>query len=187
MAIASACFLRERFSTALFLSVFVAVLGGILIGWGDWGAGRDALYGDILALLGAVMMSAYLLVGRRIRQKIDLHGYISLVYGVSGVLLISLALLNGDSFFSYSAETYLIFFLLAAVPQMIGHTTLNWALKFFSATLVAVVILGEPIGATILAYLFLGEPVTPALFLGGTLVLLGIYLSAREEKKLGKI
>ena len=187
VAITSTCFLREKFSTPLFLSVLVAVLGGILIGWGDWGGGRNALYGDFLALLGAVMMTAYLLVGRRIRQNIDLHVYISLVYGVAGILLIFLALGNGDSFFNYSPKTYLIFFLLAAVPQMIGHTALNWALKFFSATLVAVVILGEPIGATILASLFLGEPITITLFLGGTLVLLGIYLSAREEKKLEKI
>jgi len=73
------------------------------------------------------------------------------------------------------------------VPQLIGHTSLNWALKFFSATLVAVFILGEPIGASILAYLLLGEALAGNLLSGGTLVLLGIYLSAREERRLGKL
>ncbi|MDP3038458.1 MAG: EamA family transporter, partial [Deltaproteobacteria bacterium] len=77
--------------------------------------------------------------------------------------------------------------LLALVPQLIGHTSLNWALKFFSATMVAVFILGEPIGATLLAYILLEEPLTHKLFFGGTLVLLGIYFSAREERKLGKL
>ena len=133
------------------------------------------------------MATGYLLVGRRVRQKMDLTAYITLVYGVAAILLILLALLNGDSFFGYSPQTYWLFFLLALVPQLIGHTTLNWALRFFSATLVAVFILGEPIGAAILAYIFLGEPLTGNLLLGGALVLLGIYLSAREERKLGKI
>ncbi len=183
VGIASVLFLGERLSTSLFLSILIAILGGIIIAWGDWGEGPSVLYGDFLALGGAVMMTGYLLVGRRIRQKMPLHVYVSLVYGVAGVLLVLLALGNGDPFFGHPPKTYFILFLLAVLPQMIGHTTLNWALKFFSATLVAVVLLGEPIGATILAYLFLGETVTGPIFLGGALVLLGIYLSAREETK----
>jgi len=165
----------------------VAVVGGVIIGWGDWDKGLQNLYGDLLALLGAVMATGYLLVGRRVRQKMGLTAYITLVYGVAAILLILLALVSGEVFFDYPPRTYLLFFLLALIPQLIGHTTLNWALKFFSATLVAVFILGEPIGATILAYLILREPVSRTLFLGGTLVLLGIYLSAREEKKLGRL
>lgn len=186
VAIASVLLLGERFSTILFLSILIAILGGIIIAWGDWTQGGSVLYGDLLALGGAVMMTGYLLVGRRIRQKMPLHVYVSLVYGVAGIFLVLLALGNGDPFFGYPPKTYFILFLLAVIPQMIGHTILNWALKFFSATLVAVVLLGEPVGATILAYLLLGEPVTGPVLFGGALVLLGIYLSAREETKLRK-
>ena len=187
VALVSTLFLGERLSAALFLSILVAVIGGMIIAWEDWHKGLPSLYGDLLALLGAIMATGYLLVGRRVRQKMHLSAYITLVYGVAAVLLILLARINGDDFFHYPPRTYLLFFLLALVPQLIGHTTLNWALKFFSATLVAVFILGEPIGATILAYLILGEPLTNNLFWGGTLVLGGIYFSAREEKKLGKL
>lgn len=187
VALASILMFGERVSPVLFFSVATAVTGGIVIGWGDWGKGEDHLYGDLLALGGAVMATGYLLVGRRIRQKVSLVSYITLVYGVAAVLLILLALLSGESFFSYPPQTYLLFLLLAVVPQLIGHTSLNWALKFFSATLVAVFILGEPIGASILAYFLLDEPVGPNLLWGGTLVLLGIYLSAREERRLGKL
>ena len=187
VALASAFFLRETLSTTLLFSILVAVVGGMIIGWGDWDKGFQSLYGDFLALLGAIMATGYLLVGRRVRQKMGLTAYITLVYGVAAILLILLALVSGEVFFDYPPRTYLLFFLLALIPQLIGHTTLNWALKFFSATLVAVFILGEPIGATILAYLILREPVSKTLFLGGTLVLLGIYLSAREEKKLGRL
>jgi drug/metabolite transporter (DMT)-like permease len=181
VALASAFFLRERISLTLLFSILLAVLGGVIIAWGDWDQGRENLYGDFLALLGAIMATGYLLVGRRVRQKMGLSAYITLVYGVAAILLIFLALNSGDSFFQYSSKTYLLFFLLAFVPQLIGHTTLNWALKYFSATLVAVLILGEPVGATILAYFLLEEPLTYKLFFGGTLVLLGIYFSAREE------
>lgn len=187
VALAATFLLRERVSLVLILSILLAVSGGIIIGWGDFSKGEDHLYGDFLALLGAVMASGYLLVGRRVRQKVNLVAYITLVYGVAAILLIVLALISGDPLFDYPPRTYLLFFLLAIIPQLIGHTSLNWALKFFSATLVAVFILGEPIGASILAYLLLGEPLGANLLGGGTMVLLGIYLSAREERRLGKL
>ncbi len=187
VALASALFLGEKLSYPLLASILIAVFGGLIIGWGDWGRGSESLYGDILALLGAMMASGYLLVGRRVRQRMALTAYITLVYGVAAILLILLALVNGHPFFDYPPKTFLLFFLLALVPQLIGHTALNWALKFFTATLVAVFILGEPIGATLLAYLLLGEPVTGNVLWGGTLVLLGIYFSAREERKLGEL
>ena len=187
VALASAFFLRERITLTLLFSILLAMLGGAIIAWEDWDQSQGNLYGDFLALLGAMMATGYLLVGRRVRQKMGLSAYITLVYGVAAILLIFLALISGEVFFQYSPRTYLLFFLLAFVPQLIGHTTLNWALKYFSATWVAVLILGEPVGATILSYLFLEEPLTYKLFFGGTLVLLGIYFSAREERKLGKL
>lgn len=187
VALASSLFLREKISFVLFIAILLAILGGVIIAWADFDKGRDNLWGDALALAGAVMASGYLLVGRRIRQKLALVPYITLVYGVAAIFLIALALLKGNSFFNYSAREYLLFFLLAFIPQLIGHTSLNWALKFFSATLVAVIILGEPIGATILAYIFLAEPLTRQIFWGGILVLFGIYLAAKEEARLGKL
>jgi drug/metabolite transporter (DMT)-like permease len=186
VAIASSFILRERISPFLYLSILVAVVGGIVIGWGDLGKGQDQLYGDFLSLLGAVMATGYLLVGRRVRQKVSLTTYITLVYGVAAFFLILLALLKGDPLFGYAPKEYILFLLLAVGPQLIGHSSLNWALRFFSATLVAVFILGEPIGAAILAYFILGENPGLSLIWGGALVLAGIYLSAREERRVGK-
>ena len=186
VALASVFILRERISLVLFFSILIAVAGGITIGWGDWGSGKDYLYGDFLSLLGAVMATGYLLAGRRVRPQVSLSTYITLVYGVAAVFLILLALLNGDSLFGYAFKDYFFFLLLAVGPQLIGHSSLNWALRFFSATLVAVFVLGEPIGASLLAYLILGENPGVGLLGGGALVLLGIYLSAKEERRLGK-
>ena len=186
VALASAFFLRERISPVLSFSILIAIAGGMIIGSGDWGRGRDPLYGDFLSLLGAVMATGYLLVGRRVRLKVSLPTYITLVYGAAAVFLNLLALLNGDSLFGYAPKDYLLFLLLAVGPQLIGHSSLNWALRFFSATLVAVFVLGEPVGASILAYFILGENPGISLLGGGALVLLGIYLSAKEERRLGK-
>jgi len=184
VALASIFLLRERVPPLLFLAILIAVFGGIIIGWGDWEKGRESLYGDFLALLGALMATGYLLTGRRIRRKIDLRVYITLVYGAAALFLVLLAILSGDPFFGYPPKTYFLFLLLALGPQLIGHTIINWALRFFSAAMVAVLILGEPIGATILAILLLGEPLGLWAITGGCLVLLGIYLAAREERRI---
>ncbi len=187
VALASSLLLREKISLRLILSILLAISGGILIAWDDFAKGQENIWGDFLALMGAVMASGYLLVGRKIRQKLELVPYVAMVYGVAAIFLITLALLHGDAFFNFRARDYLLFLLLALLPQLIGHTTLNWALKFFSATLVAVIILGEPIGATLLAYIFLAEPLTKYIFWGGTMVLTGIYFVAREEARLGRL
>jgi drug/metabolite transporter (DMT)-like permease len=186
VALASVLLLREKLSFALFFSILVAVTGGLMIGWGDWDLGTQTVYGDVLALLGAVMATGYLLAGRHLRPKMNLGPYITLVYGVAGLFLFFFAISSGNPLWGYSSKDYFLFLLLALVPQLIGHTTVNWALRFFSATLVAVFILGEPILATILAFFLLGEPIGGNIFLGGTLVLLGIYLSAREERRMAR-
>jgi len=187
VALLSLVLFREKLSAPLLGSILLAVGGGFLIGWEDFCKGGAGLTGDLLALVGALMASGYLLTGRRVRQRMELRLYITLVYATASFFLILLAWANGDPFFDYPPKTYLLLFLIALIPQLIGHTCLNWALKFFSATLVAVFILGEPIGATTLAYFLLGEPLSATLVGGGVLVLLGIYFSSREERKLGKL
>ncbi len=186
IALLSRFLFREKLSAPLLGSILLAVGGGVFIGWGDWSKGVADLTGDLLALLGALMASGYLMTGRMVRQRMELSLYIIFVYATASFFLILLAWASGDPFFDYPFKTYLLLFLIALVPQLIGHTCLNWALKFFSATLVAVFILGEPIGATTLAYFLLGEPLSGTLVGGGALVLLGIYLSSREERRLGK-
>jgi drug/metabolite transporter (DMT)-like permease len=89
----------------------------------------------------------------------------------------------GQSPFGYEAKTYGWIFLLAAIPQLIGHSTYNWALRYLPAAFVAVTTLGEPIGSAILAFFILSETPTIAILIGGMLILLGIYLAARSSAK----
>jgi len=174
-------FLKERLGLNLILGIALSVLGSGLIGYGDMTLSKGALMGDGLALLGAMAASGYLLIGRKMRKEQDLFSYIFPVYSTAGLILILYSLIFQKPFFGYSSSTYFYLLLLALIPQLIGHTTFNWALKYLPVSMVAIIILGEPIGSTILAYLILGEGLTIWKILGGISIFAGILVALREK------
>jgi drug/metabolite transporter (DMT)-like permease len=183
VGIGSWLFLKEQMGMKLILGIVLSVLGSGLIGYGDRIWSEEALMGDGLALLGAIAASGYLLVGRKMRKDQELFSYIFPVYSTAGLILILLSLIFQKSFGGYSPSTYLYLFLLALIPQLIGHTTFNWALKYLPVSMVAVTILGEPIGSTILAYLILGESLTILKVLGGISIFVGILIALEKRTK----
>ena len=170
---------KERVGRRLVAAIVIAALGGALIAFSDVGTTGGSLYGDGLALGGAVMASCYFLVGRKLRRDMHVLSYITPVYATTAVILVAIALITGRSFGGYAPATYLYFVLLAIGPQLVGHGSLNFSLRYVSATVVAIVLLGEPIGSSILAYFFLDEQVTGLQIFGGVLILAGIFLAAR--------
>jgi drug/metabolite transporter (DMT)-like permease len=181
VGIGSWVFLKERLGLNLILGIGLSVIGSGLIGYGDMALSKEALMGDGLALLGAIAASGYFLVGRKMRKNQDLLSYIFPVYSTAGLVLILLSLFFREPFFGYSSSTYLFLFLLALIPQLIGHTTFNWALKYLPASMVAITILGEPIGSTILAYFILGEGLTTWKVIGGISIFTGILIALKKE------
>jgi drug/metabolite transporter (DMT)-like permease len=184
VGIGSRLFLKERMGLYLVFGIILSVLGSGLISYGDMAISREALMGDGLALLGAIAVSGYFLVGRKMRKNQDLLSYIFPVYSAAGFLLVIFSLLSQKNFFGYSWTTYLFFLLLALIPQLIGHTTINWALKYLPASMVGVTYLGEPVGSSILAYFILNEELTSWKVFGGILILAGI-LTALKKKPQG--
>lgn len=176
-------FTEDRLTRRMVLGIVVAVVGGIIIGYGDVGISFEELFGDLLAVAGAVMVAGYLLIGRNLRPKVSLITYIFLTYGVAAVSLLIMALATRQPFTGFSPNTYAMFFLLAVVPQLVGHSSFNWALRFLSATYVAVTAMLEPIGSTILAWLLLGEVPTVLKVAGGTLILAGVWVATRVEQR----
>lgn len=171
----------ERLGRRRVLAIVIALLGTVVISYGDLGTSGRALLGDLLALLGAIAMSAYLLLGRAVRRKLSTPAYIWPCYGLAGLVSLALCLVSAQPLGGYSRQTYLAFAALAIVPQILGHSSFNWALAHMSPVLVTLAILGEPIGATLLAALIFREwPGLPTL-LGGPLILAGIYLASKEE------
>lgn len=174
-------FLRERPGAPLIVGIVMAAMGSIIISGGDLGKGKDELFGDLLALTGAVMVSGYLMLGRKVRARRSLVTYIALVYGAAMVTLLGMVLVTGQPMSGFSPAAYGWMLALGLVPQLTGHSTLNWALRHLSATYVSIVTLAEPLSAGLLAYIILGEAISWSTAAGGALILAGIYIASRAE------
>ena len=181
VAIASYLLFREKITRRIISGIIVSIIGAIIIGFNSWQLGGTSVHGSILALSGAVAVAGYLLIGRKLRQSMGLLSYIFLTYSSAAVFLLITSLARGAILFDYSGETYLMFILLALVPQLIGHSALNWSLRFVPATMVTIAVLGEPVGATILGFFILKEVPTIIELIGGALILSGIIIAFSKK------
>jgi drug/metabolite transporter (DMT)-like permease len=175
----SVAFLGERPAGRQWLGIGLAVAGAAVIGWGGLRAGGTALLGDALALSAAVMAAGYFTIGRSLRQKLDLWAYTGVVYGAAaGVLTVAVLASPDVPLTGYPGQDWLVFLALAAVPMMLGHTGINYALRYLPAYVANLAALGEPVGATLIAWLLpaIREVPSPQTLLGGALILAGIAL-----------
>ena len=186
VALGAACLLEERLNRRIVLGIGVALAGSVLLSVGDLlsggaFAGSNPIYGDALALVGALAAAGYVLAGRSLRQRLPLIPYVIVVYTVSAIGLLGWTVGQGASLGPYPPREWLLFLGMAVGPGIFGHTVVNWALAHVESSVVSVTLVGEPVGSTLLALLLLGE-VPPAMTaVGGVVVLLGIVLTARAR------
>lgn len=191
-AIASWLVFKEKFSLRNFIAIMLAFSGIVVIlseSISDISQVKSSLKGDLLALIGAITIVGYIILGKKLRSKMGVVSYAGSVYGVCTAFLLPTALLIGASPSIFSASDYLVLIGLAVIPTIGGHTVFNLLLKDVSATLISVAFLGEPLGAALLAWLIFGEVPSLFTFIGGAFVLSGIYfvqLAPQEEKILPK-
>jgi drug/metabolite transporter (DMT)-like permease len=191
IALASTLLLGERPAALTWLGIALTVAGSAIIGFSD-GSGanaRNALLGDALALLGALALTAYMLIGRSLQRRLSTLAYIWLVYSSAAGILAIAALTTGTGAAEgpdYPLAAYLLLLGLAIGPQLLGHTAFNWSLRHLSATFVAVAILGEPIGSALLALVLLGQRFVSLQLAGFVVLLAGIVVAARGERGAGE-
>ncbi|HEX74034.1 MAG TPA: DMT family transporter [Dehalococcoidia bacterium] len=173
----------ERLNKLAIGGIIVVLTGIISINYGGLTISSQALLGDLLALIAGFSMGAYLIIGGQLRKRIDVLTYLTIIYSCSAVILIIATVSFGYSLFGYSPMTYLMLILLAIVPQLIGHSCLNIALRLIPVTFVSVAILGEPVGATLLGCLILSEIPTANEVVGGVLIIGGILMVLRQKPK----
>lgn len=167
-----------------YVGIGLALVGGVVITWGDARSGPEPLVGDTLALLGALAAAIYFLAGRGYRKRLSLLAYVTPVYASCAFFLGLLLLLPspyGGSPFGIAPRDHILFLAMAVVPMILGHTVLNWALKYVTAPAIATTILGEPLGSTVLAVVLLDEVPGALTIGGGALVLVGIAMVAFVE------
>lgn len=189
VAVGSWLLLRERLNRLVILGLIVAVTGSLVIGLGDMttGTGSAPLLGNSLALVGALTVTGYWMIGRHVRGSLSLAPYVAIVYSMAAIVLLMMVAGAGQPMTGYDATTYVWLVLLALAPQLVGHSSFNWALARLPAVFIAVATLGEPIGATVLAYLLLNETPTPIRMFGAALVLAGVAVTMSRQPSAASI
>ena len=172
----------DRIGRRTVLSVVLCVGGAAAIGAEGASLGGDVLRGDMLAVGGAMAAAVYIVLGRKLRAKLSLLAYVTICYGCAAGLLWLLVLVLRLPVHGFNTQTYGAFIGMAVISQVVGHTSYNWSLKWFSSSLVAVCLLGEPIVSSILAYFMFDEGLTMMKLAGGGLILGGIYLAAAPTR-----
>lgn len=176
-------FFKEKLSSKAIISGLIAVVGSVLISWGDFRISGSALFGDFLALIACALITGYLLFGQTVRQRLSLVTYTFVVYLISSVTLFIYILTANQPLYPYRPSDWVYFILLALVPTLLGHTLFNWSLKWISTSTISMAILFEPVGATILAYFLLDEQTVWSQVVGGLIVIVGISLFVIDERK----
>lgn len=184
--IAGLLFFKERFSPGAAISIAIAALGAGIILYGDYSGNAERFRGDLLALGSMAFLAAYYMIGQRIRKTLSLLSYSLMVYAFGGLALLLYNLISSHSLVSYSPGQWSIFLAIAIIPTFLGYNLFNWALKWLKAPPVSIGMMLEPAGAAILAYLILGERITGSEWLGGAIILFGLFLfivsTARKPK-----
>jgi len=196
VALLSPILLHERISRPVAFGIALAFLGTLVIAandvctlptgemscpaLGELLAG-GAVRGDLLALAGAAAIAGYMMIGRRLRARLELIPYITLSYGSAAVVLLLIVLVTRQPLTGFPAPAYGWFLLLALIPQLVAHSTYNWALRYLPAAFVSISLLGEPLGSTALALLLLGETPSGLKLAGAALILAGIVIATRRR------
>ncbi len=175
----SSKFLGEEINQKAYYSVLFALLGVFLIALGDYSVKNWNVIGDIYALIGMFFLGFYILIGKVVRKDISTSSYVFSVYSVASIVLGFVSFFIGTSFKIYPIKEYLIFFLLALIPTLFGHSIYNWALRYVKADLVSITLLGEPIISSVLALIILSESPPTISLIGVSLTIIGIYLSLK--------
>ena len=183
VALGFCLFLKGKLSWKAVAAIAVTLLGSIAIAWSDSGSGGNHLYGDILALLAAIAVAVYMLLGRVVQKKLSTTVYTFLVYSACLITLVITCLAQGENMFAYGLRPVIVGLLLSVFSTILGHSIFSRCLKFFSPAFVSASKLCEPVVAAILAGFLFGEIPAPLQIAGGVLILGGVLYYSRLESK----
>ena len=180
-------FLNERWTRLILIAVLIAVAGAVVVSLtGNAGTAprQDSpMFGNGLAVIGAIAIAGNYMIGRRVRATLDVIPYSWLTYAVAAIVVIVAVAITRQPVTGLAPSSYFWMTLVGLIPQLIGHSAYNYALGYLSAAYVSLTILIEPIGSAILAAMFLAEQPTGGQIVGGAVVLFGLVIASREESR----
>ena len=175
--------LKGKLSLRAIGAIAVAFVGSLLIAWSDSGTGGSHLYGDLLALLAALAVAVYVLLGRVVQKTVSTTVYTYVVYSTCALALMGLCLAQSQPLTGHGPSPIVVGLLLAVFSTILGHSIFSWCLKYFTPSFVSAAKLMEPVVASILAVFLFGEIPAVLQLLGGGLILTGLYVYARNEQQ----
>lgn len=186
VALLSWLWFKEKPSRLTRLGIAIAFIGGVLIALGDQetvSISPNPALGNSLALVGAGMASLYLLLGREAQRRgLGIGSYIAIAYSTGALVTLPLPFMFGVNYIGYSKEVYLYILLMAVLPQLIGHTSFNWTVRWMSPTLVTLAILWEPVISSCFGYLVFQELPGRFVLVGAAILLAGIVIAVFGTK-----
>ena len=182
VALGFCLFMKGKLSGKAISIIGVTFLGSVLIALADSSSGGGHLYGDVLALIAAVAVAVYTLIGREVRKTASTAVYTYIVYAACTAVLLLMCGVQKQNLFAYGYSAPIVGLLLAIFSTILGHSIFSWCLKFFSPAFVSASKLCEPVAAGIMAAFLFGELPTPLQLLGGALVIGGVAVYSRLER-----
>lgn len=173
---------KERTTKFALITMGTAIIGVMIIGWGDIGLSKDAIIGDILSFLSVIAVVSYLLIGQSIVRKISHWIYSFCVFMFAALMLAIYNFITSTNFVGYESREWGIFLLLAIFPT-VAHVIFNWLLNYVNSTTISMSVLGEPVGASILAVWLLGEHLIGWQIFGGLIVLIAVFLFLIQQQQ----
>lgn len=192
VALLAAFFLGEKLTQWIIFGLLLALGGVVLVSLaGDVGeppTRHAPVLGNGLAIAGALAIACYVTIGRRLRAQLSVIPYIWLVYSAAAIMMLVTIVVSGDAAEvpDLPGEVFLWLLLMGLIPQLIGHSSFNYALGFLPAAYVSTMSLGEPIGSALLAIVLFGEWPVILQIVGGVLILVGIGVSTRGQVSTGE-
>ncbi len=182
VALLSWLWFNEKPSWLTSLGIGVAIAGSLVVSLGDTssiGQASNPALGNVLAIAGSWAVSLYFLLGREgQRCGLSIQHHIALTYSTAALVLLPLPLLTGTAYHGYPFAVYLCIFFMALFPQVIGHTSLNWVVRWISPTLVTLTILAEPLGSSLLGFIVFQENPGITVLIGAATILSGVAIAA---------
>lgn len=183
VALAMILVFRQKLPKLAWVAILLTFIGSVVVAMTDTGVGSNVLLGNLLALLGALLMAVYTLIGSYCRRRLSTTMYTFLAYGAAAVVMLTLCGIQSIPVTGYGVRNFLFGLGLAVFCTLLGHSLFSWGLKYLPAAFIATVKLLEPVFAAVWGYTLFGELPTLPLILGGAVIIFGIALYGRTTEE----
>ncbi len=167
---------REKLSARFWVGLIMAIGGASVVLGSDFLARPQLNQGNLLAVLSSLFYAAYFLTTQRGRAHFSTLTYVFIITASSSLILLLANLALDNPLWGYSTPTLLSFLGAGLISQVIGYFSVGYALGHLPASVVSPTMIAQPVLTALMAIPLAGEALLPAQWIGGLVVLSGIYL-----------